>query len=149
MRELQFQYSFFGEIIVRMTFVLKMFRQYFYSGYRMVSFISGDIKDIFTIKLKTRQDDYTDQFSRIFMMKMFLIASLVMGVDWFQDTVNCMLPDIDFYKIGEDYVHSACWIQGYSILPPYIPSSLPLLFISLYFYFSFCAKFCPHQNSST
>ncbi|XP_066925727.1 innexin inx2-like isoform X2 [Clytia hemisphaerica] len=83
----------------------------------MVSFISSDIKDIFTIKLKTRQDDYTDQFSRIFMVKMFMVSALVMGFDWFQDTVNCMIPDIDLHKVGEDFVHSACWIQGFYVYP--------------------------------
>ena len=78
----------------------------------MVSFISSDLKDIFTIRVKERQDTCTDQFSRIFMVKMFMMASIVMGVDWFQDTVNCMIPAVDLHKVGEHFVHSACWIQG-------------------------------------
>ena len=78
----------------------------------MVPFVASDLKDIFTIRLKERQDSYTDQFSRIFMVKILLISSIVMGVDWFQDTVNCMIPNVDLHKVGEQFVHSACWIQG-------------------------------------
>ena len=32
----------------------------------------GSIKDILSIKIKTRHDSYTDQFIRIFMSKMFI-----------------------------------------------------------------------------
>ena len=78
----------------------------------MVPFAASDLKDIFTIRLKKRQDAYTDQFSRIFMVKMLMISSIVMGVDWFQDTINCMIPAVDLHKVREQFVHSACWIQG-------------------------------------
>lgn len=78
----------------------------------MVPFVASDLKDIFTIRLKERQDAYTDQFSRIFMVKILLMSSILMGVDWFQDTVNCMIPNVDLHKVGEQFVHSACWIQG-------------------------------------
>ena len=52
----------------------------------------GSIKDILSIKIKTRHDSYTDQFVRIFMSKMFIISALVMGVDFFNDKVSCIVP---------------------------------------------------------
>ena len=52
----------------------------------------GSIKDILSIKIKHRHDSYTDQFCRIFMSKMFIISALVMGVDFFNDKVSCIVP---------------------------------------------------------
>lgn len=73
----------------------------------------GSIKDILSIKIKVRHDSYTDQFCRIFMSKMFIISALVMGVDFFNDKVSCIVPKTS--NLGSDFVHSACWIQGFYI----------------------------------
>ncbi|XP_066928522.1 innexin inx3-like [Clytia hemisphaerica] len=73
----------------------------------------GSIKDILSIKIKHRHDSYTDQFCRIFMSKMFIISALVMGVDFFNDKVSCIVPKES--GLGSDFVHSACWIQGFYI----------------------------------
>nr|XP_004208200.2 innexin inx3 [Hydra vulgaris] len=80
-----------------------------------MSLITGSIKSILTIKIKHRHDSFSDQISRIFVAKMFLVASLVVGVDWFHDTVFCVLPKNS--KMSENFVHSACWIQGFYIYP--------------------------------
>ena len=76
----------------------------------IMSFIANNIKAILEIKIKTRHDSYTDQFSRIFMVKMFIISSLVIGIDWFHDTVACIVPNSS--DLSSKFVHSACWIQG-------------------------------------
>ena len=78
-----------------------------------MSLITGSIKDVLSIKLKQRDDDYTDQFSRIFMVKMFVISSLIMSVDYFSDKVNCIIPKGS--HLTRDFVHSVCWIQGFYI----------------------------------
>ena len=75
-----------------------------------MSLITNNIKTILAIKIKDRHDAYTDQFSRIFMVKMFVISSLIMGVDWFHDSVSCMVPKNS--ELSSAFVHSACWIQG-------------------------------------
>jgi len=77
-----------------------------------MSLIANNIKSILAIKIKTRHDSYTDQYMRIFMVKMFIVSSLVMGVDWFHDNVSCMVPQSSSLK--PNFIHSACWIQGNS-----------------------------------
>ena len=81
-----------------------------------MSLIAGSIKSILAVKLKTRHDSYTDQVSRIFVAKMFIVASLVLGVDWFQDTVQCITPST-ITELKSKFVHSACWIQGFYVYP--------------------------------
>ncbi|XP_066918503.1 innexin inx3-like [Clytia hemisphaerica] len=78
-----------------------------------MTIITGNIKDILSIKMKPRHDDVTDQFSRIFMAKIFLISSLIMSVDFFSDKVSCIVPGDS--SLSRDFVHSACWIQGFYI----------------------------------
>ena len=75
-----------------------------------MSLITDNIKSILELKIKTRHDGYTDQFSRIFMSKIFIISSLVMGVEWYHDTVSCMVPSSS--DLSDGFVRSACWIQG-------------------------------------
>ena len=78
-----------------------------------MTIITGNIKEILSIKMKPRHDDVTDQFSRIFMAKIFLISSLIMSVDFFSDRVSCIVPNDS--NLSHDFVHSACWIQGFYI----------------------------------
>ena len=68
------------------------------------------VKDIVSIKIKTRHDSYTDQFSRLFMTKVLLIASLIMISDYFFDCVSCM--GAKNYHLSPDFIHSVCWISG-------------------------------------
>ena len=71
------------------------------------------VKDILSIKIKTRHDSYSDQFSRLFMTKMLLIASLLMSFDYFSDRVSCMVHKES--HLSKDFIHSACWISGFYI----------------------------------
>ena len=71
------------------------------------------VKDILSIKIKTRHDSYTDQFSRLFMTKVLLIASLIMSFDYFFDRVSCM-GDTG-YRLSSHLIHSVCWISGFYI----------------------------------
>ena len=76
----------------------------------MANIIGGDIKELLSIKIKSRYDSFTDQFHRILMVKVFLVCSLIMGADWFKDSINCIVPESA--NIDSDFVSAACWIQG-------------------------------------
>ena len=71
------------------------------------------LKDILMIKLKSRHDDVGDQFSRLFMTKMLLIASFITGFNYFSDRIACIVPQTS--SLSHDFVHSACWISGFYI----------------------------------
>ena len=72
-----------------------------------------EIKNILTIKIKTRHDAYSDQYSRVFMTKMLIIGSLLVGLNWFNDKITCIVPGS--VMIDSKYVSDACWIQGFYI----------------------------------
>ena len=74
-----------------------------------------NLKDILTIKIKPRHDSYSDQFNRIFMTKMYLLASVLIGIDYFHDSVSCIVPSRS--EMDSNFVHSACWIAGFYIYP--------------------------------
>ena len=79
----------------------------------MATVAARSLKDLLSIKIKSRHDSYSDQFSRLFMTKMFVIASVIMGVDYFSDRVSCIVPTAS--GLSKDYVHSVCWISGFFI----------------------------------
>ena len=79
-----------------------------------MSMITGNIKSLLKIKFKARHDNYTDQYNRIFMVKMAMISSMLLGLNWFKDTIKCTIPN--FAGIDKGYVHQACWIQGMQCL---------------------------------
>ena len=72
--------------------------------------ITHNLKEILTLKIKTRVDNYADQFTRIFAVKLYLMCSLIMGIGWFQDTVSCMVPGQS--DLSWEFVRKACWIKG-------------------------------------
>jgi len=72
--------------------------------------ITDSIKGILSIKLKPRSDSFTDQFCRILMMKIMMIGTLVVGLNWYSDKVNCIIPGSAGVSGG--FVSSACWING-------------------------------------
>ena len=72
--------------------------------------ITGNIKSLLQIKFKNRHDNYADQYSRIFMVKMAMISSMLLGLNWFKDTIRCTVPN--FAQLDKGYIHQACWIQG-------------------------------------
>ena len=73
----------------------------------------NSIKSLLTITPKSRVDDFTDQFHRIFMVKMSMVASLLLGLNWVKDTITCIIPGTA--GISGSYVHQACWINGFYI----------------------------------
>ncbi|XP_057310175.1 innexin inx3-like [Hydractinia symbiolongicarpus] len=78
-----------------------------------MSMVATDIKDLFKIKIKPRHDSYSDQYNRIFMVKILLACTIVLGISWYSDKFNCVVPDEQ--KAAEDFdkfVSNACWVQG-------------------------------------
>jgi len=75
--------------------------------------ITGSIKGLLQIKFKARHDSFTDQYNRIFMVKMAMVSSMLLGLNWFKDTITCIIPGTA--GIDKGYVHQACWIQGFYI----------------------------------
>jgi hypothetical protein len=75
--------------------------------------ITGSIKGLLQIKFKARHDSFTDQFNRIFMVKMAMVSSMLLGLNWFKDTITCIIPGTA--GIDKGYVHQACWIQGFYV----------------------------------
>ena len=69
------------------------------------------LKDILSIKIKPRHDSPSDQFSRLFMTKMLLIAAFIMGFEYFSDRISCLKPPSATELTGS-FIHSACWISG-------------------------------------
>lgn len=75
--------------------------------------IVDSIKPILSVKFKPRHDSYSDQYSRIFMMKMMLVAALLIGLNWSTDKINCVNPDS--IKAKDGFVGAACWINGFYV----------------------------------
>lgn len=72
--------------------------------------ITDSIKAILSVKIKPRHDSYSDQFSRILMVKVMMIGALLVGLNWYTDSITCIIPD----ALGVDgkFVGQACWING-------------------------------------
>ena len=87
-----------------------------------MSMITGNIKSLLKIKFKARHDNYTDQYNRIFMVKMAMISSMILGLNWFKDTITCIIPGTA--GIDKGYVNQACWIQGTVLVFFYLFSKL-------------------------
>ena len=44
---------------------------------------------------------------------MAMISSMILGLNWFKDTITCVIPGTA--GIDKGYVHQACWIQTFYI----------------------------------
>ena len=71
--------------------------------------LSDSFKDIISIKIKPRVDDYADQVSRIFIVKMLLLCTLVTSLDFFNDTMSCIRSGNA--KADDGYVNSLCSVS--------------------------------------
>jgi len=69
-----------------------------------------DIKKMLTVKLKPRVDPYCDQYSRIIMVKVLMLAATFTGISWLKDKVTCIVPKN--HDTTKDFVSKACWING-------------------------------------
>lgn len=57
-----------------------------------MGFIAGDLKSLLTIKAKPRYDTLANQYNRIFMVKLLMVATIVMGFSWYTDSITCIIP---------------------------------------------------------
>lgn len=78
-----------------------------------MSILADSIEKLLSIKLKRREDGVTDQYNRIVMTKMCMLFAAVIGFNYFNDKVACIVANSD--DMGGDFVGSACWIQGFYI----------------------------------
>ena len=76
----------------------------------MAAMIATDIKGMLSVKIKPRNDSYTDQYNRIFMVKILLVCVVIMGISWFNDSIKCLVPGVN--SVDGGFVSQACWIQG-------------------------------------
>lgn len=72
-----------------------------------------------SVRLKNREDDYTDQMSRIIVTKLFIVTSVLVGIAWFQDETHCIPPS---YHASEtpmpyEFIRRGCWVQGFYVYP--------------------------------
>jgi len=72
--------------------------------------ITDSVKDILTVKIKPRHDSYSDQFSRILMVKVMMVGTLLVGLNWYSDKMQCIMSS--GATVGGGFVSSACWING-------------------------------------
>ncbi|XP_066918022.1 innexin inx3-like [Clytia hemisphaerica] len=75
--------------------------------------LTESVWEVITWKSKTPYDAASDQYTRIFMPKLFIISSLVMGFSYFNDKLNCMVS-ARLHELKE-FVQETCWIQGFYI----------------------------------
>jgi len=76
----------------------------------IMSLLGESISALVAIKIKRRHDTITDQYNRIFMVKMTILFSAFIGFNYFQDKVSCIVANVNGMDGG--FVGSACWIQG-------------------------------------
>lgn len=73
--------------------------------------IVDDVKGILSVKIKPRQDSYSDQFSRIFLLKLMFVAAFFTGMDWYNDSLKCINP----FGLDGGFMGSSCWINGFYV----------------------------------
>ena len=55
--------------------------------------ITGDIKTLLAIRIKPRHDGMCDQYHRIFMVKILLVSTIIIGVNQYKDSIACIVPE--------------------------------------------------------
>jgi len=88
----------------------------------MAGVLADDLITLVKVSVKTRADTFTDQFNRIFVMKICFVSAMVMSVSYFKDSMNCIVHE---EKIDTDFVASACWIQGLYVYKEIYESNHP------------------------
>ena len=78
-----------------------------------MALLAESISTIVAVKIKERHDSFTDQYNRLFMVKMCVLSSALIGFNYFHDSVSCIIANN--YGLGKSFVGSACWIQGSSL----------------------------------
>lgn len=80
-----------------------------------MSGIIGGVVNLINIQIKSRPDGITDQICRVFLVRIMLIGTLIVGLNWYRDRVSCIVPREA--AISPQFVSDACWIQGFYIFP--------------------------------
>ena len=80
-----------------------------------MAMIATDIKGMLSIKIKPRNDSYTDQYNRIFMVKILLVCCVIMGISWFNDSVKCLVPGMNFTLVRYTFGGKTIFFNHYSI----------------------------------
>ena len=75
-----------------------------------MAMIATDMKGLFKVKIKERSDCYSDQFNRIFLVKIMLACCIIMSISWYKDSIKCIVPGVN--SIDGGFVSETCWIQG-------------------------------------
>jgi len=76
--------------------------------------VLNDVKDILSINFKVRHDSYSDQYTRVFLMKLMIMGAFFIGLNWYNDKINCLTVGSGF---DGGFATSACWINGLYIYP--------------------------------
>jgi len=71
------------------------------------------VKQIFRGSKKQRQDSVFDQYSRVIMVQVCMVSAVAMGMSWFSDKLNCIVPDT--HSLSPGFVAEACWINGFYV----------------------------------
>ena len=56
-----------------------------------MAFVASDLKNLFKIKFKIRYDPLTDRYNRMFMVKLLIACTIITGLNWYTDKVNCIV----------------------------------------------------------
>lgn len=78
-----------------------------------MGYIDESISKVISIKIKPRQDSASDQYNRILMVKMCILSSVIIGMNYFSDQVDCIIANTN--GVGGGFVGATCWIQGFYI----------------------------------
>jgi len=73
--------------------------------------IADDVLSILKVKIKPRKDSYSDQFSRIFLLKFMMVGAMFTGLTWYSDSINCLSVDL----VDKGFAATSCWINGFYI----------------------------------
>uniref|UniRef100_A0A7M5WUJ7 Innexin n=2 Tax=Clytia hemisphaerica TaxID=252671 RepID=A0A7M5WUJ7_9CNID len=80
---------------------------------RSMHALTESVWEVISWKSKSRYDTASDQYTRIFMPKLFIISSLIMAFSYFNDKLNCLVHKR--LETSKDFVQETCWIQGFYI----------------------------------
>lgn len=70
--------------------------------------LARELVSLLSIKIKHRTDSYSDQYNRILVVKILMVCSVIMGINWFKDSITC----INNSDLDSSFVSATCWIQG-------------------------------------
>jgi len=85
-----------------------------------------NLKKMLQVKIKPRQDSYSDQFSRILMVKVLMLTAAITGISWMKDKVTCIVPKN--HDASPGFISKACWINGF-----YVYRDIPAVDQSYYY----------------